>query len=144
MKVRLEISEAYEETELVIYTKQVDEDLKRLIKKLEHSNKAIVAEVESGQILIDKEDVYLVRSEGGSCMIYTYDKSYASKLRLYQLEERLGSGFMRISKQAIINLGKLRRIEAGFSGNLIIKLENKLIETVSRTYIRNLKDYLGL
>ena len=51
---------------------------------------------------------------------------------------------MQISKTTLINLSYMDSIEPGFSGTLLLKLKNGDKDYVSRKYLPDLKNYLGL
>lgn len=77
-------------------------------------------------------------------MLYTKQKQYPSRRRLYELTAQLGSDFMQISKQTVVRLACIQSVEAGFSGTLFVKLKNGLSDYVSRKYLPDFKQYLGL
>ena len=77
-------------------------------------------------------------------MVYVKTKKYTSGKRLYELEQYLGRGFMRISKSALVNLRYLDYVEASFHGIMLLRLKNQSEEYVSRKYLPDLKRYLGL
>ena len=64
--------------------------------------------------------------------------------RLYETEEILGRGFLRISKSAIVNLRCLDSVEPSMSGMMLLKLKNGMKDYVSRKYLPSLKNYLGI
>lgn len=106
MKVRIEISEEFNVPEVVIYTNKVTGEINKLINILETETKPIIVEDEDRKIVLSSEDIYIVRVEDGETVVYSKDKKYFSKSRLYEIENRLGSEFMKISKQSTIRLDK--------------------------------------
>ena len=56
----------------------------------------------------------------------------------------LGADFMRISKSIIVNLRKIESVEAVFNGMLLLRMKNGSKEYVSRTYLPQMKEYLGI
>ena len=56
----------------------------------------------------------------------------------------LSKDFMRISKSIIVNLQKIKNVEAVFSGMLLLHMKNGSKEYVSRTYLPKMKEFLGL
>ena len=63
---------------------------------------------------------------------------------MYELEQLLGPEFMRISKSIIVRIRKIESVEAVFNGMLLLHMKNGSREYVSRTYLPNLKSYLGI
>ena len=64
--------------------------------------------------------------------------------RLYQVLTRLNENFVQVSKHGIINLNHLLSLEAGFTGNMIAKLNFDQRADVSRKYLPELERRLGL
>ncbi|MFV8214762.1 LytTR family DNA-binding domain-containing protein, partial [Streptococcus pluranimalium] len=65
--------------------------------------------------------------------------------RLYQFKEKVGSQDMiQVSKQSLINIRHLERMEASFSGNMTAFLTGGLKIAVSRRYLKVLEKRLGL
>lgn len=61
------------------------------------------------------------------------------------MKDRLPSDyFVQVSKQSLINLDHLQMMEASFSGNMLAILTNKTKVIISRRYLKNLEEKLGL
>jgi two-component system response regulator LytT len=144
VKVRIEFSDKYVPPYAVIYTDSMNEEVRRTLSLFDANDSPVIAENEDQMILLKPEEVYLVRVEGGDTVLYTKDRHYRSRRRLYELLESLGSGFMQISKQTVVNLKYIRSVDAGFSGTLSLRLSNGLNDYVSRKYLPDFKKYLGL
>ncbi len=144
MKVNIEVSSAYREPEIIIRTDKVTEEINRLVSMLDSASRPIIVKKDDVKIIIKPEEIYLLRVESEGLAIYLENDRYTSKDSLKSFEERLPKNFIRISKQVIINADKLKRVEAGFSGNLTVFLENSLKDYVTRNYIALLKNYLGI
>ncbi|WEV72234.1 LytTR family DNA-binding domain-containing protein [Bifidobacterium sp. ESL0790] len=56
---------------------------------------------------------------------------------------RLPSGFVRISRQTIINIHHLRSLTLSYSGNMDAKLSGGVEETVGRRYVAKLREIIG-
>ena len=140
MKVSVDISPEHTEPYAVIYTSQMTDEIQRLLEVFGNSESPITA-------LLNEEDLiifYMVRVENGDTIIYGEKQAYRSRKRLYELAQQLGKQFMQISKSTLINLSYMDSIEPGFSGTLLLKLRNGCKDYVSRTYLPELKKYLGL
>ena len=99
---------------------------------------------EDNIVILQPEEIYMVKIEGGDTMIFGETQKYRSRKRLYELEQQLGKQFMQISKSTLINLAYMDSIESGFNGTLLLKLKNGCKDYVSRTYLPKFKKYLGL
>lgn len=144
MKVRVEITPRCENPFAVIYTDRMTEDIQRTLDMFSSTDSPVTAMRGESIVIIQPGEIYLVRVENGNTIIYGQKESYYSRKRLYELRNQLGSGFMQISKSAIINLSYMDSVEAGFSGTLLLKLKNGAKEYVSRRYLPEFKKYLGL
>ena len=120
------------------------EEIQKVIDLLGTKDLPIVAQHEDRLEVIRPDEVYMVRVENGETVIYTQEGHFYSRKRLYEILAQLGPGFLQISKQCIICLARVKSVEAGFSGTLLLKLTNGLSDYVSRTYLPEFKKYLGL
>ena len=150
MRVEIDLNHNISEAYAVIHTDQISEEVKmitEMIEKAEHT--AVGAEVilvkeDEKYIVLSPEEIFMVRLEEGRNVIYGEKRSYQSTKRLYEIEERLGSDFMKISKTTIINLKKIESVEPSFSGMMYLKLKNNCKDYISRKYLPEFKKYLGL
>jgi two-component system response regulator LytT len=113
LKVRIEFSDKYVPPYAVIYTDSMNEEVRRTLILFDANDSPVIAEYEDRMILLKPEEIYMVRIEGGETVLYSKDTHYRSRRRLYELLESLGSGFMQISRQTIVNLKYIRSVEAG-------------------------------
>lgn len=144
MKVKIEIKEDAEFPYAVIYTSEVTSEIQRAVSLLSMKSNIITASDRDKIIILNPDEVFMVRVEASETVIYCRDKRYLSKYRLYELLDTLGNSFMRISKSTIINLKKIDCIEPSISGMMKIYLKNNLNEYISRRYLPDFKKYLGL
>ena len=144
MKVNVELSKEYVPPYAIIYTDTVTDEIQKAIDYLGTSESPLIAQQEDRLVIIKPDEVYMIRVENKETVIYTEKEQFYSRKRLYEILGQLGSGFMQISKQTIVNLSTVKSVEAGFSGTLYMKLSNGLSDYVSRTYLPAFKKYLGL
>ena len=145
MKVTVDISNEYKEPYAVIHTDKITEEIQRIIDNFQVNEAPITAlQNEEDMIVLQPNEIYMVRVESGDTMIYGAKNKYRSRKRLYELGAQLGTQFMQISKSTLINLSYMDSIEPGFSGTLLLKLKNGSSDYVSRTYLPAFKKYLGL
>jgi DNA-binding LytR/AlgR family response regulator len=76
--------------------------------------------------------------------VHTEFNEYLVKKPLYQVEETLGSDFVRISKTTIVNLKKIERVAPSLKGMMFIELKNGLKDNISRKYLPDFKQALDL
>ena len=144
MKVKLRISDEIQEPYAVIYSDSLTDEISRAVMFLENTGKLITAE-ENGRILIlQPEEIFMVRIENERTIIYCQKDKYLSSKKLYQLEEQLGKAFMKISKSTIINLSHIKCVEPSFKGMMSLVMKNGCKEYISRKYLPDFKRYLGI
>lgn len=144
MKVKIEISKEYDPAYAVIYTQAVTDEVQRIAEFLEKDNGPVTVFRDDRIVVLKPEEIYMIRVEDEKTIIYTEYDQYRSRKRLKEVFEQVGNSFMQISKSAVINLKYLDSVEAGFGGTMMIKLKNGCKDYVSRMYLKNLKQYLGL
>ena len=144
MKVKIEISEEYDPAYAVIYTKAVTEEIQKVSDLLQQDNGPVTAYSKDRLVVLQPEEIYMVRVEDETTVIYSKENKYKSRKRLKEIYAQVGDGFMQISKSTVINLKYLDSMEAGFGGTMVLKLKNGCKDYVSRFYLKALKQYLGL
>ena len=95
-------------------------------------------------LTIKIEEIIKVEVEKTELSFYTTNSVIKTNGRLYQILEKLNNDFVQVSKHGIINLNYLESLEAGFTGNMIAKLDFKQKTDVSRRYLPELEKKLGL
>lgn len=144
MKVSVNISPDHTEPYAVIYTDQITDEIQRIIDCFNAGEIPVTAWHNEKLIVLQPEEIYMIRVENGETIIYGQVQKYRSRKRLYELGDQLGRKFMQISKSTLVNLSYMDSIEPGFSGTLLLKLKNGCTEYVSRKYLPKFKKYLGL
>lgn len=152
MKVKLFVSRDLEEPYAEIYTDVLTDNIQKAMVLLEdegpeesEENNSILA-VKKGQdiVLLDFEDIYMIRVEEKQTKVYTKSRDYVIKKPLYQIEESLDTDFVRISKSVIVNLRKVERVSPSLKGMMFIELKNGLKDNISRKYLSDFKKALDL
>ena len=153
MKVNLFVSKDLEEPYAEIYADALTDNIQKAMVLLENEDEyeeeigdnSILA-VKKGQdiVLLDFEDIFMIRVEDKQNKVYTEDKDYLVKKPLYQIEENLDSNFVRVSKTTIVNLRKIKRVAPSLRGMMFIELKNGLKDNISRKYLSDFKEALDL
>ena len=153
MKVNLFVSKDLEEPYAEIYTDALTDNIQKAMVLLENEDEyeeeigdnSILA-VKKGQdiVLLDFEDIFMIRVEEKQTKVYTEDRDYLVKKPLYQIEENLDSNFVRVSKTTIVNLRKIKRVAPSLRGMMFIELKNGLKDNISRKYLSDFKSALDL
>ncbi|MEN8077523.1 LytTR family DNA-binding domain-containing protein [Clostridioides difficile] len=144
MRVEVKVEEDIQEPYVVVYTNKITQEINEIILKLQEKSDFIAVNNGEKIVILQKKEIYMVRMEEAELIIYTKDKRYKSKKRLYEIAEQLGNGFMQISKCALVNLKVIDSVEPFFNGMMNLKLKNGCSEYISRKYLPNFKKYLGI
>ena len=145
MKVRIQVDSAISEEYAEFHVREITDEVARFAEIIEKSNSVITgADDFERTIIINPSDIVAVHAEKKWCRILTETADYSCRKRLYELEQLLGPEFMRISKSILVCIRKIDSVEAVFNGMLLLNMKNGSKEYVSRTYLPNLKSYLGI
>ena len=152
MKVDLFISRDIEEPYAEIHSDSLTPNIQKAMDLLENDemvdddeSNSILA-VKKGQdiVLLDFEDIYMIRVEDKQTKVFTESQDYLVKKPLYQIEGNLDSNFVRVSKATIVNLRKIKRVAPSLKGMMFIELKNGLKDNISRKYLADFKNALDL
>lgn len=144
MRVEIKLSPDVEEAYAVIYCSEVTNEIQKLSSFMEAGESIITAKDNERIVILRPKDIFMVRVECEKTVIYCQSRRYISQKRLYELEQQLGRGFIRISKSAIINLNEIDCVEASLSGMMTLILKNGTKDYISRKYLSDFKHYLGI
>ncbi len=145
MKVIIQVDPATSEEYVEFHVKEITDDVSRFAEIIEKSNSVLTGTDEFERtVIINPDDIVAVHAEKKWCRIFSETADYSCRKRLYELEQDLGPEFMRISKSILVCIRKIDSVEAVFNGMLLLHMKNGSKEYVSRTYLPNLKSYLGI
>ena len=144
LKVELKISKEVKEPYAVIYSDSLTDEITSAVMYLENTGKIITGEDNGRIAILQPSEIYMVRVENERTVIYGENKKFLSPKRLYQLEQQLGNGFMKISKSTVINLSHIKCVEPSFKGMMSLVMKNGLKDWISRKYLPDFKKYLGI
>lgn len=146
MQVEIKIDSAYVEPKIIIMTAAMTEDVNIIIDKLSKETPQIISGSKNEKIeVIEQEDLIRVYSNSGKVFAVTDKGEYTTRLRLYEMEERLNSNqFVRISHSEIINFKKVKNFDLSFTGTICVEFMNGTTTYVSRRYVSKIKTILGI
>ncbi len=150
MKVTLEKVNTPEEEGALIRAAEVNEGIRNAVDLLENNCRRILVselseERSSGEtVMLGTDQIYYTESIDKKTFIYTKEKCYGTKLRLYELEDTLNANFFRCSKSLIVNIRKIRSVRSELNGRMIAELLNGEQLVISRNYVKDLKRKLGV
>lgn len=95
--------------------------------------------------MVGVEEIICAEINDGKLVITTVNGSILVSERLANFKSRLNNiDFFQVSKQSIVNLNHLQKLESSFSGSLTARLTNDTRVNVSRKYVRDLMQVLGV
>ena len=146
MQVEIKIDSTYVEPKIIIITAAMTEDVNIIVDKLSKEAPQIISGSKNGKIeVIEQGDLIRVYANAGKVFAVTDKGEYITRLRLYEMEERLNSNqFVRISNSEIINFKKVKNFDVSFTGTICVEFMNGTTTYVSRRYISKIKTILGI
>ena len=145
MKIEINIDMALDETLVKIYAPSYNQEVRSLEKSLEAINKDIIVGFKDDDIyILDYKDIIRFFTKNKKIYIEGKNCNYISRLRLYEIEERLDkSKFIRISRYEIINIDYVKKLDLSFKGTIAVEFKNGNISYVSRRFLKDFKKVLG-
>lgn len=142
MKLNVFVDKTQEER-IDIYIKekrQIVEDIEKLI-----SEKNELLCHKNGEIYkIGFSEIVLFTVENEKVAVFTEKDKFFVKERLYMIEEKMPSYFVKLNQSAICNIKKIKKFDCSVSGTLKVTFTNGLTDFVSRRQVKAVKERLGL
>lgn len=144
--MKVDIRKVYSENEerAEIHAVTLTEEIQNAVDILENNKRSIPVINSEETIMCTLDRVYYFESVDKRTFVYTKDKCYETKYRLYKLEEMIPYDFFRCSKAMIINIKKIGSVKAEFNARMRAVLLNGEEVVISRNYVKDLKGKLGL
>ncbi|MGV3353569.1 LytTR family DNA-binding domain-containing protein [Streptococcus orisratti] len=138
-----------EEIEVLVRSQSLTAEVQRILDYLaqyEAETPAIIPIKGADRIeMLKIDDLIYVDVDDTSLILETLKGRRIISGRLYKFKERLNNpDFVQVSKQSLLNINHLEALEASFSGNMLALLTGKRKLHVSRRYLKNLEQRLGL
>jgi len=145
VKITINTDDRNTETEIAIHCRQLDTEIEKIIATLRMLNSQLMVTKEDENHLVDISNIVYVEAVERKTFVYTPEMVYESKLKLYEMEERLCAGsFMRISKSCLVNLRYIKSLKNDIERKLRLTLKNGEQIIVSRQYADEMKRRLGV
>lgn len=149
MNVQIIVDEKYNETVIKIFTNKYSEEIENIKENLLNIEKNLTDKITSFRDdevkLIDYEDISRFYAEDNKVFLDSQNIKYQTKLRIYELEERLPKNkFIKISKSEIVNLDYVERLDLSFTGTICLEMKDGKTCYVSRRNLKKFKNALGI
>lgn len=145
MKITINMDEKVSETEIQINCNQLTDEIENIIATLRILNQQMLVSKEDENHLLDVSRISYIEALERRTFVYTEDDVFESRLKLYEMEEKLCSfGFFRISKSCLVNLKYIKSIRNDVERRIRLTLKNGEQVMVSRQYAEEIKRRLGV
>lgn len=145
--VHLQIDASTTITDVTIntYEQEIGNNLLKYIQQYETPNGKIGIKTSQGVYLITKTDIIFAEVFDKQLTIATTEETYTTRMSLNALQQSLPENkFVQITKSSIVNIEHITKVSPSFSGNLYATLINNQKVTISRRYVKNLTQILGI
>lgn len=145
MKITIEEITDGEEESLTLRCRELTPQLVQLINSLKMGKSRLIGIENDRNVLLSPEDIYYAEAVDNRVFLYTKDKVYSSKYKLYEVEEQFGhTELFRASKSVILNASKIKSVTPSLSGRFEASLMNGEKIIISRQYVKRLREILGV
>lgn len=145
MKITIETPQPGQEDEIIVRCGNLDERMLKIISSLKSENSKLTAYVEDKIVKLDPKDIYYFESVDNKVFAYGNKGVYEVQMKLYEIMEAYSyTDFLRISKSVIVNVAKIAYLRPGFNGRFEARLKNDEKIIISRQYVADLKQKLGI
>ena len=145
MKIEIDIDEKYTDLGVKVTAPDLTPDIERIISLMRMMDMQIPVKRDDETILLDVDEIVYIEAVERNTFVYTKDSTYESALKLYEFEQQLPEkDFIRISKQSILNLRKVKSLKTDVNRKIRATLLNGEQIVVSRTYAEDLRKRLGI
>ena len=145
MKINLDIDGKYDDTEVIIRAPHLNNDIERMVAMMRMIDMQIAVRKDNETYLLETEKILYIEAVDRKTFVYTNSENYESELKLYEIEQELiERDFLRISKNSIVNLRKIKSLKTDVNRKIRITLQNGEQIVVSLMYSDELRKKLGL
>ena len=146
MEVEIQIDSGCAEPRVVILTDRITEEVEALRRQLEGGERKWIAGFRAGTVsILEPEELIRVYSASQKVYAVTERGEFLLRRRLYEMEQSLDrTRFVRISHSEIIHLVKVQEFDISLAGTIRVRFLNGDVTYVSRRYLRQIREILGL
>ena len=146
IKLKTEISEDIKDTEIIIKTNKLTDEIQSVIDILQNFDtylNNIIATQNNDIFIINVEDIICLYSENKNNYCRTINGTYKIKYTLSELENKLSpKNFIRISNSCIANFKQVECFNNEIVGTIKIKYKDGNVDYVSRRRIKDVMQAL--
>lgn len=126
-----------------IHCHKISDEVKEIVAFVKSRQGQLTGTIDDIQFEIPVTDIFYIEAVDNKTFIYTKDKVYQTKHKLYELEELLkNKRFVRSSKSTLLNLMKINSIKPALNGRFTAVLYSGEETIISRKFVPELKKAL--
>jgi DNA-binding LytR/AlgR family response regulator len=144
LKIIIEKPQPGEEEQIIVKCNNVSPELLNVLNSIMVQSSFLIAYIGSEIHRVAPSDVFYIETVDNKTFLYCENDVYEIKQKLYELEKLNMSDFLKISKSTIVNLSKIKSLIPSMSGRLEAVLSNGERVVISRQYVGDLKENLGM
>ncbi len=145
MKINIDVDSKYEDIGVDIHVPSLTPEVEKIISLMRMMDMQIAVKKGDETVLLDTSEILYIEAVERNTFIYTEKETYESNLKLYEYEQQLcEKDFIRISKQSILNLRKVKSLRSDINRKIRVTLINDEQIIVSRMYSDELRNRLGV
>lgn len=145
MKITININADVKDTDVVINCNQLSPEIERVLATLRILNQQMMVTKDNETHILDVPEIIYVEAIDRKTFVYTKNEIYESKLKLYEMEERLiQCGFFRVSKSCLVQLQYIKSLKNDIDRKIRLTLKSGEQIMVSRQYADEMKRRLGV
>ena len=144
VKVDIKKVNSYDDEHAELSVVEVTDTIQSAIDTLENNCRVIAARYNSQTVMCQIDKIYYIESIDKRTYIYTKDNTLEVSYRLYELESELTRNFFRAAKAMIINIRKIKSVKSEINGRMTAELLNGEQVIIARSYVKELKERLGI
>ena len=144
VKVDIKKVNSYDDEHAELSVVKVTDTIQSAIDTLENNCRVIAARYNGQTVMCQIDKIYYIESIDKRTYIYTKDNTLEVSYRLYELESELTRNFFRAAKAMIINIRKIKSVKSEINGRMTAELLNGEQVIIARSYVKELKERLGI
>ena len=145
MKITIYVNPEIQDTDISITCNQLSTEIERILATLRILNQQLMVTKDGETHILDVSEIIYVEAIDRKPFVYTTTELYESKLKFYEMEERLMQcGFFRVSKSCLVQLKYIKSLKNDVERKLRLTLQSGEQIMVSRQYADEIKKRLGV
>lgn len=143
MKLKIFISKTRDE-EILIYAHEKTALIESIEQLVLQDNFELIGYIDREAVKLNLAEICRFTVEDNKVFAETLSEQYRLKYRLWQLEEKLPDGYVKINQSCIANIRMIDRFDTSISGSMLVKFKNGSTDYISRRQLKTVKERLGL